>query len=124
MWRNIQVILLKINPIPPSSLEMALGIQPTCKREINSTVLRNWVTFSLRHYIMQEERRAFYLPKYTSTDIKSFETKFNDQMRKEMFYKCQEYTFRGLEHKFQAIATINDAILTKNGDLYTWNDIM
>ncbi len=124
MWRNIQVILLKINPKPPSSLEMALGIQPTCKREINSTVLRNWVTFSLRHYIMQEERRAFYLPKYTSTDIKSFVTKFNDQMRKEMIYKCQQYTFRGLEHKFQAIATINDAILTKNGDLYTWKDIM
>ena len=56
--------------------------------------------------------------------FKSFETKLNDQMRKEMFYKCQQYTFCGLEHKFQAIATINDAILTKNGDLYTWNDIM
>ncbi len=124
MWGKLQGTLLKINPIPISTLEMALGIQPTCKREINSTILRNWVTFSLRHYIMKEERRAFYLSKYALKDMRSFVNKFNDRMRQEMMIKCRQYTFRGLGQKFEAIATINDTMLTKNGDLYTWKDIM
>ena len=72
MWTNLQATLIQINPIPISTLEMALGIQPKCKREINSTILRNWVTFSLRHYIMKEERKAFYLSKYTSKEMRYF----------------------------------------------------
>ena len=124
MWGKLQATLLKINPTPISTLEMALGIQPTCKREINSTILRNWVTFSLRHHIMKEERRAFYLSKYALKNKMYFAEKFNDQMRQEMMIKCRQYTFRGLGQKFEAIATINDTMLTKNEDLYTWTDMI
>ena len=124
-WLPSRMARLQINPLQLSTLEMALGIQPSCKKEINSTTLRNWVTFSLRHFIMKEERKAFYLSKhYTTTEMKSFAKKINNQMREEMMLKCRQYTFRGLGHKFEAIATINEAILTKNGDLYTWKDIM
>ena len=45
-------------------------------------------------------------------------------MRQEMMFKCRQYAFRGLGQKFDAIATINDTILTKNGDHYAWKDIM
>ena len=48
----------------------------------------------------------------------------NDQMRQEMMFKCRQYVFRGLGQNFDAIATINDTILTKTGDVYTWKDIM
>ena len=73
---------------------------------------------------MKEERKAFHLSKYTSKEMKSFAKKFNDHMRQEIMFKCRQYTFRGLGQKFEAIATINDTLLTKNGDLYTWKNIM
>ena len=45
-------------------------------------------------------------------------------MREEMMFKCRQYTFRGLGQKFEAIATVNEAILARNGDPYTWKDII
>ena len=58
MWKRIEKVLLKILPIPISTSEKALGLQPRRKKETNATILRNWITFSQRHLFMQEERRT------------------------------------------------------------------
>ena len=55
MWRRIEKVILKILPVQPSQPEMAFGLQPTCKDDKDPVILRNWITFSMRHFIMLED---------------------------------------------------------------------
>ncbi len=124
MWKQIEGSLRKIIPHPTTTGEMAFGLQPRTKKENNATVLRNWITFSLRHQIMKEERRSYYIPNYSLTQARAFLERFNHHMKQELITKCQQYKFRGLAAKFDTIATINDSIGTNVGEEYTWNNIM
>ena len=103
---------------------MAFGLHPRTKKEENATVLRNWITFSFRHQLMKEERKAYHTQNYSATQIRAFIDRFNFHMNQELITKCLQYKFRGLQNKFDNIALINDAIGVKNGDDYTWKKIM
>ncbi len=124
MWGRIESVITKIVPIPPRAHERAFGLQPRTRREEDATILRNWVTFSLRHMIMEEERRAYYLPGYSSLRLDAFAKRFNFRMRRELMVKRHQYGFRGLQEKFDRIATFGGAVGTKVDDEYIWNDII
>ena len=124
LWNNIEATIMKIIPIPPQTSEMAFGIQPRTKKETESTILRNWIYFSLRHYIMKEERRAYYISNYSSSHFNNFRKKFNHDMRQDLIVKYLQYDFRGLQEKFDSIALINNVIATKSGDSYIIYDII
>ena len=124
MWKRVEPTLLKIYPNPPCRQEKAFGLQTRNKREADSMVLRNWITFSLRHFIMKEERKAYYHPKYADPQTRSFIHRFNNKMKHEMFIKSLQYKFKGLQQKFDRISTFNQVIGMKIDDDYRWFDIM
>jgi hypothetical protein len=124
MWKRIEKVLLKILPIPISNSEKALGLQPRNKKETEATILRNWVTFSLRHLIMQEERKAYYIQSYHKHSVEKFFSKFNYATREEIQIKKLQYDFRGLSQKFEKIVTTNNVIASINAGEYTWMKIM
>ena len=124
MWKRIENILLNIIPKPLTAYEKAFGIQPTNKNEIKPTILRNWITFSLRHYIILEERRAYHSNNYTSGAIQKFFLKYNHSTQEELNTKKMQYDFQGLSSKFEKIVTVNNAIATINNGEYIWKDIM
>ena len=124
MWKRIQKVLLKILRIPITDSEKAFGLQPRTKKETQATILRNWITFSLRHLIMQEERKAYYIQNYHKRSVESFFSKFNYATKEEIQTKKLQYDFRGLSKKFEKIVTTNNAVASINAGEYTWMKIM
>ena len=122
-WAKIEHILMGILPIPLSTHERAFGLQPRCKGEKNATILRNWITFSLRHHIMKEERRAYYLSSYSSGQERIFFQVFNRSMQRELIEKQLQYRFGGLEQKFDNILSASNVMLRNNDDEYIWTDV-
>ena len=111
-----------IIPTSPTSLEMAFGLQAANDKEKYQTTLRNWLTFSLRYLIMQEERSAFHAGKVPS--IERFFVKYNTYVKNELKIKKLQYDFQGLPSKFEKIVTINNIVAKVDNGKYTWNDIM
>ena len=124
LWRRIEKTLFKIIPKPVTSYEKAFGIQPLNHRDKQPTVLRNWITFSLRHNIMLEERRAYHIENYYSSCIEKFFVKFNHNTQEELKTKKLQYDFQNLSSQFEKIVTVNNAIVTISEGQYTWKDIM
>ena len=115
VWLAVENTLLKINPRPISLHEKAFGLLPRTKQERNSTILRNWITFSLRHHIMKEERKAYYkAPTLNACD--KFLHDFNSQFLQELKTACILYKTRGLQQKFDNVVTVNDVVASKQGD--------
>ena len=124
MWKRIEKTILQILPVPPSEHEKAFGIQPSCKDERDPTILRNWVTFSMRHYIMLEERRAFYRNGSSPQTIPKFFTRFNKYAQEELHLKKLLFDHRGLPKRFEDIVTTNNAVAFLADNQYVWVDIM
>ena len=124
MWKRIEKTILKIIPVPVTDYEKAFGLQPSSSKDREATILRNWVTFSLRHYIILEEHKAYYINNYTSRSVQQFFRKFNHNTQAELKSKELLYHFQGLSNKFEKIVTVNNAIGILHDGEYTWKDIM
>ena len=124
MWRKIQPTLLKIIPIYPDIQEKSFGLLPRNKDERDAIILRNWVTFTLRHYIMKEEKRAYHCSSYSTPQITAFAQRVNHQMKNELYIKSLQYIFRHLQDKFDSISTTNGAVCRRTGEGYFWPDIL
>ena len=124
VWKRIEKTLTKIISLPVSDDEKALGLYPRWKKETNATILRNWITFFLRHQIMLEERRAYHIPNYHRSSIQKFFVKFNYRCHEELKIKKMQYDHRQLSKKFEEIVTVRKAIASRANDEYIWKDIM
>ena len=120
MWLRVQHVLLQIIPIPLSKEEVVFGLQARTREEEKAAILRNWVSFNLRHLIMQEERKAWKYEKYTAEHGNNFVQKFNNLMQNELTEKHHSYKHRGLEHKFQSIISVNNVIQQGQDGEYRW----
>ena len=116
--------LVGIVNIEPSLHERVFGLQPRNKRQTAAVVLRNWLTFSLRHQIMVEERKAFYVPKYTNLRLQAFMKKYNFLLQQESTTKWYHYKSRNLESKFDKIFTVNNIVGSKIQGEYFWNNLL
>ena len=124
VWKRIERVIFKIIPRRVTDSEMALGLQPRRKKETNATILRNWVTFFLRHLIMLEERKAFKIKDYHLQSMEKFFRKFNFKAQEELKLKKLQYDYRNLTEKFKNIVMINNAVATLNDGKFVWLDIM
>ena len=119
----IEKTLVKIIPKQPTPYEKAFGLQPNSAKMRNPTILRNWITFTLKHQILLEERRV-YKKNYSTKSLESFISKFNHDCLEEMKTKKIIYDFQGLSSKFENLVTIGNAIANiVNGELI-WKDII
>ncbi len=126
MWNKIEPTILRILPISPTKYEKAFGLQPQNKRnkqEMEATILRNWITFSLRSHIMQEERRAYYFNGFSKNHENKFIQNFNLAMQTEIFHKHLQFRYMGLEQKFDAIINTNNIISKNNDGVYVWKHL-
>ena len=124
MWKTLESTLLKIAPIQVTTYEMAFGLQPTNKKDENTTILRNWLTFTLRHCLMLEERKAYYrqnTEEHERIFIFKYRSKISDEAKiKELYYK-----YSGREIHFEKIITAKNAIAEKKNDgTYELGNIM
>ena len=113
-------------PQPSTLHERAFGIQPTNVEMINPTILRNWITFTLRRNILLEERRAYKKKTFSlsSASLQRFFAKFNHDTQEELKTKKLLFDIQGLANKFEKIVTIGNAVATLvNGELI-WKDLM
>ena len=124
MWKRIERVLLKIIPVPVTDSEKVLGLQPRRKKPTYATILRNWVTFFLRHLIMLEERKAYKTKNYHLQSMQKFFHKFNFQVQEELKIKKLQYDHRKLSQKFEKIVTINNAIASVHEGELVYLDIM
>ena len=90
----------------------------------NPYILRNWITFTLRHQIMLEERKAYNTCNYRTDSYRKFFNKFNYITKEELKRKKLIYDQHGLANKFEKIVTIGKAIASKSDGDIQWKDIM
>ena len=116
-----------IIPKPITVHETAFGLRET-KHGTYPVILRNWITFTLRHLIMLEERKTYKINLDSDAKVtpsyEKFFAKFNFEAKRELKDKKLLYDFQGLSEKFKDIATVNNAIASVLNDEYQWKDIM
>ena len=122
MWKRIERKLIDIFPKPITQYEQAFGLQPSNKEEVKPLILRNWITFNLRHHVLLEERRAYHAK--TPPSVQHSFTRFNIRTLEELKMKKLNYDFRNLASKFQAIVTINNVVASLVEGQYEWKQIM
>ena len=127
MWKRIEKTLIKITPKRVTKHEMVFGLQPRnkkSKKQKAASVLRNCITFSMRNFIMMEERRAYKSLTLPIKAMQKYFRKFNHHFQEELKLKKLLYDHRLLSYKFENIATVNKVTAAiVNGD-YEWKDIM
>lgn len=125
MWKRVEKVLLKITPTPVTDIEKAVGLQPREGRPSLADILRNWITFSLRHFIMLEERRAYYIKDYHLQSVEKFFTKFNFKTQEELRVKKLLFDHRGASAKFKNLVTYKNAVASVAADgSLLWKDLM
>ena len=124
IWKKIENTLLKIVPKQPTVYEKAFGLQPTSKKETHATILRNWITFTLRYRITLEERKAYH-KHHEKNDEQKFISDFNYNIQQEVKIKGQQYLTQGLQGKFERIMTAGNGIAWKiNNNEFKMGNIM
>ena len=127
MWRRLNGTLFAILPTPVTDHEMAFGLEEV-ERYRNSTILRNWITFTLRRMISQQEYICYKINQESKVmrapACEKFFTKFNFHAKQELMEKKLRYDFQGLSDKFEKIVTVNHVIASVRNGEYVWNEIM
>ena len=80
--------LVKLHPAPVTMEGKVLGIIK--KNPTPGILLRNWITYSLRKYIMQREREEYHVPN-NRPRIEMTKVKFNHIIAKELKIKMFQY---------------------------------
>ena len=111
MWRRMEKTIMKILPMPPSELEMAFVLQYSYKEDRDPVILRIWITSSIRHLIMQEERKAHYRNGSSPQFVQKFYLRFNHLTRDELILKKLLFDHRRLPHRFEKIVTSNNGTM-------------
>ena len=114
MWKRIETTLYKIDPLKISPYELAFGIQPKSKSDINMTILRNFLTFTLRNIIMEEERKAYY--KQGRINNQYFITMYNNIISEKIITMNNLFRNIGQSEYFENIITLNSAVARKMPD--------
>ena len=121
-------MLVKILPRPPTVFEMAFGLLARNKEEEHPVTLRNWITFLMRYYIMQEEHKMYKINQGSASRIapsfEKFIVQFNFNARQELLIKMALYDSQGLSEKYKNIVTSRNAVAREVNGVYHWSDIM
>ena len=128
IWKRAEKVLLKIIPKPPTPYEMAFGLQEVKKDDKCPVILRNWVTFSLRHFILLEEHKMYKINSTSESIVTpsydKFFANFNYKATHELKLKKMQYDFQGLDEKFKDIVTVGNAVAHLADGEYVWSDIL
>ena len=113
LWRDIEPHLRRLSHTKISEQEMIFGV-PGHRPGI---ILRNWITFLLRHCIVEQESIAYHNKKglLNEQDIR---LKFNDRVKSEVMKKYRIYSNLGRVDFFEKIFACHDYLLTWEHNWY------
>ena len=107
---------------------MAFGLHTTNKHDRYPIILRNWLTFSLRHSILLEEHKAFKINESSDSNFlpsyEKFFASFNYRATQELKTKELLYDFQGLKEKFRKIVTVGNAVACLTDEELKWNELL
>ena len=113
LWKDLEPILLQLNPNTVTKNEMAFGLVTT---DYNyGIILRNWITYNLRDLILKEERKSAFTPLKKPNAI-HLKRKLNEKIKSEIIIKKTQHTYKGTIHKYNAIITHKNIICSNLTD--------
>ena len=128
VWKRAEKVLFKIYPKSPTLHEMAFGLHTTNKHDRYPIILRNWLTFTLRHSILLEEHKAFKINESSDSNFlpsyEKFFASFNYRATQELKTKELLYDFQGLKEKFRKIVTVGNAVACLTDEELKWNELL
>ena len=98
LWRDLEPHLKKLSSTPVTTYEMAFGL----KGDTPCVILRNWLTYLLRHCIMEQESIAFYNQSKMANELE-IKLKFNQMVKSETYKKYLIYQNLDRENYFRKI---------------------
>ena len=113
LWRDLEPCLLQLSASPVTDHEKVFGMvgHTPC------VLLRNWLTFILRHCIAEQESVAYHNGKGLANE-RDIKIKFNDRVKSEAMEKYLIYSNLGRTDYFEKIFTVNDFLVTWENDWY------
>ena len=128
VWKRAEKVLMKIYPKTPTIHEMAFGLSEATKEDRFAIVLRNWVTFTLRHFILLEEHKTYKRNENSEVKLtpsyEKFFANFNFKATQELKLKKRLYDFQGLKDKYKSIVTVGNALAHLADGEFVWNDLL
>ena len=114
LWKEIEPLLLRIDPSPVTEQEKIFGILGNSP----AIVLRNWLTYVLRFCIYRQENLAYHNKKgaLNATDIKLI---YNTQVHREAVQRLLCYTHNGRLDLFHKYYSVNEVFVT-NALMFSW----
>ena len=113
LWNEIEPILKEINPTPVNDEEKSFGL--TTRITSDDIILRNWLTYTLRDCIREEEARAFYEPN-AKPDLKAFQRRYNSRIKQEIYIKEIQFKQENKEDIFEKVITHKKVLCFKLPD--------
>ena len=98
LWRDLEPHLKKLASTPVTTYEMAFGL----KGVTPCVILRNWLTYLLRHCIMEQESIAFHNQSKMANELE-IKMKFNQMVKSEVYKKYLIYQNLDREYYFHKI---------------------
>ena len=111
LWNDIEAVLKQLHNAPISNEEKAFGVVQ--KNLTPGPLVRNWLTYLLREFIAEEERRSYHTKK--KPNLQKAKRDFNYAVKWEIRIKLLQYEHSGNTDKLDKIITHGD-ILCKKGD--------
>ena len=107
LWKDIEPQLMRIKRIQVTRYEAIFGLQGTSP----GVILRNWLTFLLRHCIVEQEKIAYHNGRgmLNEYDVK---IKFNELVKSEVFKKYVILHHLGRDKYFQKIFAVKNFLIT------------
>ena len=112
LWNDIEPILKQLHNAPISNEEKAFGV--VLKNLTAGPLVRNWLTFLLREFIAEEERRSYHTKK--KPNLQNAKRDFNYAVKWEIRIKLLQYEHSGNTDKLDKIITHGEVLCKKGGD--------
>ena len=105
----MEPILRELHPQVVTEEEKAFGIT---QKATTGILLRNWLTYLLRHCILQTERAAYHITKKNNL-TRLAKTKFRNALGMEIHIKAMRYKKEGKTDFFDKMITYGEVLCKK-----------
>ena len=104
---------MRLSQQPVSNEEKIFGIIGNSPGDI----LRNWLTFLLRHCVVEQERIGYYNKLGCQNEVE-LKIKFNERVKSEVMAKYRIYANLGRTEYFEKIFSFKDYLLVWEDNWY------
>ena len=113
LWKDLEPHLLRLHQQPVLDQEKVFGLFG----QSPGIIVRNWLTFLLRHCIVEKESIAYHNKKGILNE-RILKIKYNEEVKAEVMQKYRIYSNLGRTEYFEKIFAFQDYLLVWENDWY------